>query len=128
MSPSLLAQRPAPSDEALAASSPGLQPCPGLKLSVNAGATFADVFGRVYDLEKEPLLSPEEAAADPRMAGLYTPEGVVELLRAGRLYPYLRKNARVVRVFACALTDWRARQVVNPALAHLMQTRSLRTT
>lgn len=87
-----------------------ITPCHGLKPTTNAGTSFTDTLRRVYDLEREKLLRPKEAAADPRMAGASTSE-VLRLVRIGELYPVLRRNARVILIFDCALTDWRLRQL-----------------
>ena len=89
---------------------PKIAPCHGLKPTTNAGTSFTDTLRRVYDLERERLLRPKEASAEPRMAGASTSE-ILRLVRAGELYPVLRRNARVILIFDCALTDWRLRQL-----------------
>jgi hypothetical protein len=86
-------------------------PCPGLKVTVNAGVSWMDSARRVHELASATLLTIEQVAADPRMSemGFGTYAAAAELVRAGRLYPVFRKNARVVRVFACAIPDFRIR-------------------
>lgn len=79
--------------------------CPGLK-----GMAFTDCLGRVYDLEREKILSTKEAADDLRLGGISI-ANLHRAIRGGDLYPVLRRNARVILIFDCALTDWRARQV-----------------
>ena len=81
----------------------GLQPCPGLR-----GSIFRDSLGRDHDLTREKPISSKEAARDPRMPD--SPRRVLELIRARRLYPVLRDNARVIRIYPSAIADYWARQ------------------
>lgn len=110
-------------------------PCPGLKITRNAGISWTDSTGRVHDLAGVRMLTLDEVAADPLVAdlGFATAPAVGELVRTGRLYPCFRKNARVIRVFACALADFRRRSLgVSAAAAiplsgrHLAAARSQR--
>ncbi len=108
MNPTRVASAPA----ALADSDElGIVACPGLTVPRNAGPTWKDSRGNVHDLDRETMLSCDEVAASPLVGGLgfSTVEAVRELIRTGRLYPVFRKNARVIRVYACALPDFRAR-------------------
>jgi len=89
-------------------------PCPGLKITTNAGVSFTDSLGRVHDLEREKVLRPKQAAATLQ----YHEKTVLRLIRAGDLYPVFRRNARVILIFDCALTDWRARQITTQPLRH----------
>lgn len=91
--------------------------CPGLKITSNAGVSFTDSLSRVHDLEREPVLRPKQAAADPRMCGL-TVRDITRAIRQGRLYPVLRLNRKVILIFDCALTDWRTRTLAaaQPAM------------
>jgi len=87
---------------------PGIQPCPGLRAGI-----FTDSRGQRHDLALEPMLTPKEAAADPRL-GLSVRE-TLQLMRTRRLYPVWRKNARVIRTYPCALADYCARRVTRIA-------------
>lgn len=87
-----------------------IEHCPGLHVSAAHAVSFTDSLGRVHDLEREPTLRPKQAAADPRLCGL-SPADVRAAIAAGELYPVIRRNARVILIFDCALTDWRARQL-----------------
>jgi hypothetical protein len=87
-------------------------PCPGLKITTNAGISFTDSLKRVYDLEREKTHRPKQAATDPRLVGMTLAE-LRRHIGAGSLYPVLRINARVFLIFDCALTDWRARQLMS---------------
>ena len=104
---------------------PGIEQCPGLKIT-RAGVLFTDSLGRVHDLEKSATMSPKEASADPRMCGMPVDE-ILRQIRIGTFYPVLRRNARVILIFDCALTDWRARQLTKKPLRHpLVQSRTAR--
>lgn len=92
------------------AANPPIVPCPGLKVTRSSGVFFTDCLKRVYDLEKEKTLRPKEAAADERLCGTH-PREILRLVRAGKIYPVMRLNARTILIFDCALTDWRARQL-----------------
>lgn len=92
-----------------------IEHCPGLKVTANSGISFTDSLGRVHDLEREATLRPKQAAADPRLCGL-SPDDVRAAVAAGELYPVIRRNARVILIFDCALTDWRARQLARRPL------------
>lgn len=98
----------------------GVQPCPGLKITTNAGVTFTDSTGRVHDLAEQRTLTFDEAAGDARLRdiGFGSVDAVRELVRAVRLYPIFRKNARVVRLYDCGLTDFKARTLAPRHLAH----------
>lgn len=102
--------------------------CPGLKRTRNAGVSWTDSAGHVHDLVRVPLLTYEQAAARADLGdiGFATPRAVAELVRSGRLYPAHRINCKLVRIFACALPDFRRRFVVGgaTALRHLAQTRA----
>ena len=90
-----------------------LIPCPGLVLDVRRGTLWTDSAGTEHNLDTagQSTLTAAEAAADARLSGLgfATEAAVRELIRAGRLYPVFRKNARVLRIFDLALTDFRRR-------------------
>jgi len=88
--------------------------CPGLEVGAT-GIRFVDKLGRTHDLEREPTLRPKQAAADPRMGGLSADE-VRALVAVGDLYPVMRLNRRVILIFDCALTHWRARQLTTRPL------------
>lgn len=90
-------------------------PCPGLKITTNAGISFTDSLKRVHDLEREKWFRPKQAASDERLGGMSVPE-VLRAIRDGDIYPVLRRNARVVLIFDCALTDWKARQLTSQPL------------
>lgn len=94
-------------------------PCPGLKITANAGVSWTDRERHVHDLITARMLTIEDVAASPVMAelGFGTVSAVSELMRSGRLYPVYRKNARVVRVFECGLRDFRARYIAGPVAA-----------
>lgn len=96
--------------------------CPGLKVTANAGVSFTDCLKRVYDLERQDMLRPKEAAGDARMCGMPVAE-IRRAIRRGELYPVLRRNRRVILLFDCALTDWRARQLKS---THLFEERAVR--
>jgi hypothetical protein len=87
-----------------------IRQCPGLTVDPETGVCFTDSLQRVYNLEREKTLRPKEAAADARLCGMPVAE-VRTKVRRGELYPVLRRNRRVVLIFDCALTDWRARQL-----------------
>lgn len=97
----------------------GVQPCPGLKITTNAGITFTDSTARVHDLAEQRTFTFDEAAADARLRdiGFGSVDAVRELVRAGRLYPVFKKNARVLRVYDCGLTDFKARTLAPRHLA-----------
>lgn len=114
---------------ALSSTTPGVVACPGLTRPANAGASFKDAAGRVHDLATARTLTLDEAAADPRLAdlGFATANAVGALVLQGRLYPVFRKNARVVRIFACALDDFRLRSLApGAAPRHLAELRATR--
>lgn len=100
---------------------PAILPCPGLRVT-RSGSFFTDHHSKVHDLELESTLRPKEAAADPRLCGISV-IGVRSLIRDRELYPVLRRNARVILIFDCALTDWRAR-AVQATGKHLFITRA----
>lgn len=104
----------------MARPAPRILPCPGLKVTANAGVSFTDCLKRVYDLEKQEMLRPKEAAADVRMCGMPVGE-ILREIRRGGIYPVLRRNRRVILLFDCALTDWKARQLKH---THLFETRT----
>jgi hypothetical protein len=106
-------------------SRPKIPTCPGLKITANAGVFFTDSLGRVHDLERDRVLRPKEAAADPRLGGAPVSE-VLRMVRGGTLYPVFKRNARVILIFDCALTDWRARLLAAQPLRHLGATRAQR--
>jgi hypothetical protein len=81
----------------------------GAAVAVTAGVYFTDCTGRTYDLIREPVLSPKAAALDPRLGGCSIAQ-VLRMVRSGELRPTMKRNARVILIFDCALTDWRARQ------------------
>jgi len=87
--------------------------CPGLKRPANAAPTWTDSVGTVHDLLDARLITYGEAAADPLLAdlGFGTEEAIGALVATGRLYPVWRKNPRVIRVYRCALPDFRRRQL-----------------
>lgn len=91
-----------------------IEHCPGLKVAA-AGISFTDALGRVHDLEQVATLRPKQAAADSRLCGLSV-DDVLAAIRHGELYPVMRRNARVILIFDCALTDWRARQLASRPL------------
>lgn len=99
----------------------GIVSCPGLKVTANAGVFFTDSLGRVHDLERSRTVSPKEAAADSRLCGAPVAE-VLRMIRAGELYPVMKRNERVILIFECALTDWRARQLTSQPLRHGLRT------
>lgn len=79
------------------------QPCRGLRAGV-----FTDSSGQRHDLAKEKPVSAKQASADARMPD--TPRAVLALVRAGQLYPVRKENARVIRIYPCAIADYWARQ------------------
>lgn len=91
-------------------------PCPGLKVTTNAGVSFTDSLQRVHDLERDTWLRPKQAAADERLGGMSVAE-VLRAIRDEELYPVVRVNARVFLIFDCALTDWKARALQPRARA-----------
>jgi hypothetical protein len=96
---------------------PHIVPCPGL-----VGAIFTDALGAAHDLTREKTLRPKEAAADPRLGGI-SAKSVRQMITRGELYPVLRRNARMIEVCDCALTDWRARACTA---GHLFNRRATR--
>ena len=88
----------------------GVQPCPGLSAD---GSHWTDARGALYDLTTAPTLTLDEACADPLLAGLgfATPGSIGAIVLQERLYPVFRLNDRVVRIFHCALQDFRFRQL-----------------
>ncbi len=111
---------------------PGVLDCRGLKRTRNAGISWTDSEGTVHDLTRSGsatrTLTLAEAgdAADLADVGFGTYEAARELYRSGRLYPVLRVNARVIRVFACALPDFRRRQLGAAPVRHLVAQRAER--
>jgi hypothetical protein len=111
---------------------PGVLECPGLKRTRNAGVSWTDSTGTVHDLTLSAAatrtLTLDEAARAPELVdvGFGTYEATRELYRSGRLYPVLRVNARVIRVFACALPDFRRRQLGAAPIRHLAAQRAER--
>lgn len=111
---------------------PGVLECRGLKRTRNAGISWTDSEGTVHDLTRSGTatrtltLAEVAAAADLVDVGFGTYEAARELYRSGRLYPVLRVNARVIRVFACALPDFRRRQIGAAPVRHLVETRAAR--
>jgi hypothetical protein len=91
--------------------------CPGLKITANAGISWTDQARRVHDLVTTRMLTIAEVAAHPLMhdMGFGTADAVAELVRAKRIFPVWRKNARVVRVYECAIPDFRARCLAGTA-------------
>lgn len=87
---------------------PRVEKCPGLRRTETGAVTFTDSAGRIYDLERQPVLRPKEAAADERLAGL-SAWVVRAMVARGELYTVFRKNSRVILIYDCALTEWRAR-------------------
>ena len=49
---------------------PGIQDCPGLKITANAGIFFTDCLQRVHDMEQQVWRTPIEAAGDVRKGDL----------------------------------------------------------
>jgi hypothetical protein len=101
--------------------------CPGLTVDPETGVCFTDSLERVYNLEREKTLRPKEAASDERL-GRPPVKAVLRMIRVGELYPVLRRNARTILIFDCALTDWRARQLGaarRKGPKHLFQARAL---
>jgi len=89
-----------------------IEHCPGLKVAAGSGVFFTDSFGRDHDLEREPLLRPKQAAADPRLCGI-SARCVRAAIGRGEIYPVLRRNSRVLLIFDCALTEWRCRRMAG---------------
>lgn len=84
-----------------------IAPCP--RLSIKPGSVFfTDATGGVHDLLTDKLLSPGEAALRLNRSRSW----ILQQVRASQLYPVLRTNSRDVQIFACALVDYRARQLV----------------
>jgi hypothetical protein len=87
----------------------GIPDCPGLKRRPRT--VWTDAARRRHDLTRARLLTIKEVSTAPVMAelGFTSADELYEMIRTRRLYPVFWKNARVVRVFECALPDFRAR-------------------
>lgn len=107
---------------------PGVVSCPGLKVTRNAGISWTDSTGTVHDLNGTRTLTIDEAADSHDLidVGFGSYDAARELINSGRLYPVFRKNARVVRVFVCALPDFRRRQLGAKPITHLAAQRAER--
>lgn len=75
--------------------------------AVRIDTTFTDRTGAVHDLLNEPLLSVGEVALRLRRSKRW----VRARVRSGELRPVIHGNKRDLQIFACALTDYRARQL-----------------
>lgn len=109
---------------------PGIQDCPGLKITANAGIFFTDCLQRVHDMEQQVWRTPIEAAGDVRLSylGIRNRDNAAEylriLMRQGELYPIFKRNDRVLLIADCALADLQARHLQRRPLRHLAQTRA----
>lgn len=77
----------------------GLQPCPRLRDGI-----FIDSRGEEHDLARQTPITAKEAAGTHGLPD--NPRKVLDLVRTGQLYPVLRLNARVIRIYPAALTDY----------------------
>jgi hypothetical protein len=80
--------------------------CPGLSCD-ERGARWRNSIGQEFDLATEKLLSVGEVALATRRST----EWVLRKIREGELYPVVFHNARLVEVYACAVTDLRVRHI-----------------
>lgn len=90
----------------------GVPACPGL-VKGEGRLTFRDATGNVTALLSAERISLKQVG--PAMGKSYS--YARQEIKQKRLYPVLVRNGRVVEVFACAVVDWKARQVLGRQVA-----------
>jgi len=85
---------------------PPLPRCPNLDVG-KGGVWWTDSLGRRHDLLAMPLLSLKQAA--PLFGAGRSAPWLREEIAAGRVYPVLKTNQRMIEVYQCAIADWKAR-------------------
>lgn len=80
-----------------------------------ANTTFTDSAGNVHDLLTDRLYSLKEAA--PLFGAGRSVRWLQREMELGNIRPVLRLNRKTVEVFACAITDWKLRQIHRAAPA-----------
>jgi hypothetical protein len=86
----------------------GLQDCP--RLTRQGGRVFfTDTAGRRHALAKSPIIRAKEVLDDARFRD-FSPPALAGLIRRKELFPIIRHNRRVIRVFLVALDDYMQRQ------------------
>ncbi|MBW7893671.1 MAG: hypothetical protein H3C27_01055 [Opitutaceae bacterium] len=80
-----------------------------------ANTTFTDSAGQVHDLMTDRLYSMKEAA--PLFGAGRSVRWLQREIERGNVRPILRASRKSVEIFACAVTDWRHRQIQRTAPA-----------
>lgn len=84
----------------------GVPACPGLD---RATMIFTDAGGEAHDLIEALRLPLKLAAADAGRSVSWLRAAA----KAGQVYPVRYERGRVVEVYACAVKDWKRRQVMG---------------